>query len=301
MQSIAPSGDTCPQEEITITHWSAAPSGSVDASGNFRSDGYPFSDEYGLLPADVATNPPLLQANGSLSIHGFRRLMGDILEILQPFLIFAPAYPDWVQPDDLRLTKTSPTGETVNKNLSAQEGTDFFDTITFKVVKSLPGGLDPRPSTSPNDRRRIKMYEREIKQSRTSANELEQVYIQEFDNLVQFDLFTRTNYEAEELVEWFEYFMDTFTYAFMFAGVQKMYYYMRLEDDELKKWRTGLSIRSIQYWIRTQRIYVKNVNRIDQINVRLLDVITTPGELAKLRRARMQRDPWAQVRASFCS
>jgi hypothetical protein len=300
-QVIAPSGDTCPAQTMTITHWSVAPSGAVDASGNFHASGYPFTDQYGALAADVAKEPPLLQAGGSLSIHGFRRLMGDVLEILQPHLIFVPAYPDWVKPDDQRITKTSPTGETVNKSLGAQEGTNFFDTITFKVLDAYAGTFDPHPINSPGGRRRIKPYEREIQVDPTSANELQQVYVQELDNYVQFDLFTRTNYEAEELLEWFEYFMDTFTYAFMYAGIQKMHFHRRLEDSELKKWRTGLSIRSIQYYVRTQKIYVKNVNRIDQINIRLLDVVTTPGELAALRRARMQRDPWTAVRAAFCS
>jgi len=193
------------------------------------------------------------------------------------------------------------TGITKSSTLETDQQSEFIDTITYKVVSRMPAGLDPNPKTSPGGRRQIKPRKMQVSlPSRSAINKVYNVYLQEFDNYVQFDLFTRTNFEAEEFIEWFEDFMFSYTGLFIHAGVGQIDYFHRLEDTEITKWRTGLSVRSVRYYIRTQKLLEEDEYKIKQIKVQLLQTLTAPAELETYQRALTQRDAWEAVKAAFC-
>jgi len=304
IEEQAPSGVPWPAMEVVLREIDIAPSGqstivgsgSVDASGNYMPY-YPWTDAYGLLSQAEAKEPPLLQSFGNLDIDGFRKLLHDVLAVIQPNIIFTPAYPDYIKETNPRSSTVFPTGEVRDQTIGAQDRSDFIDTITMKVVERHPAGLGNNARTAPGGRRQIKPRLREHgRHHRSTRGKLTNIYTWDFDNYVQFDLFTRTNNEAEDFVAWFEDFLLMYTWLFKYAGIVDMHYWRRLEDKEIAKWRSGLSVRSLQYYIKTQKIFEMDVYRIQEISIRLLDTITTLDELAAFRRARQQRDPWQAIK-----
>lgn len=288
--------DPIPAYQFELTEEKVVSDHVLDASGALT-ESYPETDELGVLSQAQMMEPARLRAAGSLHIDGFRRLMYEVLQVVQPDVLFVPAYPDWVKPTDMRVQKVFPTGEVRDTDENDQDLSNFVDTITFKVVRSMPGELDENARFSPGGRREIKPRRRETGLGhRLSTNKMTNIEGQWFSNYVQFDLFTRTNDEAEDMVEWFEEFMDLYKYVFMYAGISKMHYWMRLEDEELVRWKTGLSVRSVQYYIRTERLYEVDVNRVRQINITLLDLITTQLEHELYKYSKTQRDPMQTYR-----
>jgi len=78
-----------------------------------------------------------------------------------------------------------------------------------------------------------------------------------FDNLIQFDIWSKDNKKAEQLCEYFENFMHDFHGMFIELGVNKMHFQSRIRDEFLLKWRNGLCNRSILFFVRTETVRVE--------------------------------------------
>ena len=275
-----------------ITEARVVSPGLVTASGTLV-DQFPETNAYGRTSIEDRKLPPRLQAGGSLDLRGLRRVMQRVLKVIQPDVKFVPAYPDWVKPIDLRSTRTFPTNQMTDNTSIDQQGADFTDTITFKVKQRLCGTLDTHASPRAGGKREIKPQVRQSGiQSQLYTNRLVNVYGQWFDNFIQFDLFTRTNEEAELFVEWFEDFMEIYSPQFMWAGISKMHFWERLVDEELTKWKTGLSVRSVVWYFRTEKLYEVDVHKIRQINLVLHDLITNEDDLYTFYDSRRHEEPW---------
>ena len=95
------------------------------------------------------------------------------------------------------------------------------------------------------------------------------VYGQVFDNLVQYNIWTRSNYDAEVLTEWFENYMDDFRGMFREAGINQMHFDRRVRDDTLMQRNNGYHLRSILYYIRTERIKIQTILPIRRIDLNI--------------------------------
>jgi len=264
----------------------------VSSSGTLT-DRFPETNAYGRTSTDDRKLPPRLQAGGSLDLRGLRKVMHRVLSVIQPDLRFVPAYPDWVKPTDLRSVRSFPTTQITDSTSMDQQGSTFTDTITFKVIRRLCGTLDRNARPSAGGKREIKPGLRQSAvQSRLYTNRLIDIYGQWFDNWIQFDLFTRTNEEGELFVEWFENFMEIYAPVFMWAGISKMHFWERLIDEELTKWKTGLSVRSIVWYFRTEKLFEVDVHKIKQINIALYDLITNEDDLHTFYDSRRHKEPW---------
>jgi hypothetical protein len=97
-----------------------------------------------------------------------------------------------------------------------------------------------------------------------------QMKAQYFDNLVQYNIWSKTNYEAERLTEWFEgEYMDNYIGMFREAGIVQMHFDRRVRDDTIIAMKNGYHVRSVLYYIRTERIKPELIRPIKQVELNI--------------------------------
>ena len=223
-------------------------------------------------------------------MHG---LMRKSLEILQPCTFFSPDFPDFLLPrTDHRYCQ--PTPEQIAQFMpqcsdnNGPEGSSkrvVERAITWGVVRKEPGTAGGPPFSGTQELRArprefVAVFDNNIKKyvGSASPNFLEKygrlakfvkVYGQVFDNLVQYNIWTRSNYDAEVLTEWFENYMDDFRGMFREAGINQMHFDRRVRDDTLMQRNNGYHLRSILYYIRTERIKIQTILPIRRIDLNI--------------------------------
>lgn len=90
---------------------------------------------------------------------------------------------------------------------------------------------------------------------------------QVFDNLVQYNIWSKSNYEVEKLTEWFETFMHDYTGMFREMGIVQLVYVGRTRDETLMIKSNGYHVRSVLYYVRTERVYLQQVLPIKRLNL----------------------------------
>jgi len=233
------------------------------------------------------SDPPRLRSVGEIgTILEMSELMSKSFEIITPLgarvsddrgvekftnkngIYFAPDYPEFLVP---KAERTGQSPLVVNK------------VITWSVVRREPGTRGGKPFDSPQE---IKPQHREYLAlfkdtsskwiTGTSISKMEDygglaayldVYAQTFDNYVQFNLWARTNYEAETLAEWFEDYMDLYTGMYREAGIVQMYFVRRMVDENLRNIANGYHVRSVLYYVRTEKVRVRKILPITRINL----------------------------------
>ena len=128
---------------------------------------------------------------------------------------------------------------------------DWRDTIIFRIKRREPGTVGKHPFDPPTE---IKPRVREF---RTDPDHLDchiMILGQWFDNLIQFDCWSKYNNRADELTEWFEDFMYKYIWVWKKNGVNEILYWMRSPDEEVSKWRNDLAVRTVIYYFRTEKI-----------------------------------------------
>lgn len=93
---------------------------------------------------------------------------------------------------------------------------------------------------------------------------------QYFDNYVQYNIWAKTNYEAERITEWFlDEYMDNYIGMFREAGIVNMWFDRRVRDDTLLAMKNGYHLRSVLYYIRTERIKPEFIGPIKQVTLNI--------------------------------
>jgi len=128
---------------------------------------------------------------------------------------------------------------------------DWRDTIIYRVKRREPGTISKHPFDPPSE---IKPRIRESRVDPDHPGCHVIVMGQWFDNLIQFDCWSKYNNRADELIEWFEDFMYKYTWVWKKNGVNEVLYWMRTVDEESTKFRNDLATRCIIYYFRTEKI-----------------------------------------------
>ena len=81
-------------------------------------------------------------------------------------------------------------------------------------------------------------------------------YGQEFDNIVEFKIWARTNKTANARAMWFENFMEQWCWYFEASGVKTIHYEGRDEDIHLSPENRKLVCRPPVYYVRTEKVSV---------------------------------------------
>jgi len=210
---------------------------------------------------DINSVPDRLKAYGNMDVYEFFYKFSKLAPVAYASennnvrLDVLPSYPD-------EFIATSDGAYT-------NPGSNFHNTITYTLTRREPASLRDHPFESAKE---IKPRESEIKRSPTEDGMFLEIRRQWFDNLVQFDCWTRSNYEADELLKWAEDFLLRFTWYFKAAGIQEMFYFRggrftwgTGESEAMSMWRNPYKVRSFTYYLRTEKLWYINQYEIKNI------------------------------------
>lgn len=229
------------------------------------------------------------------SLNEFATSMWQALQLHDPSITFEPAYPSYVlDVQDSNILRPDRPAREIPEKL-----------ITWMVVRRAPGSLDGKPfargtrEIRPRVREELvyvpgiqgidapdpEMHEGpgKIGPRRPTARVLGMETLgQFFDNLIQFDIWSKNNKTAEDLSEYLERFMEDFHGMFIELGVNHMHFHLRVRDELILNWRNGLVNRSLLYYVRTETVKANPVREIRTIHVDLIqqnfiDSVTSVG------------------------
>lgn len=244
-----------------------------------------------------------LKSKGTIqTLMDMHALMSKSLRIVSPKLVFTPDFPDYLlSEDDPKYLETYPV-IVYNDDLSMpHHRNDIFQRnyneyktipnipaphITWGVVRSEPGtfGGDPFRGTQevkPRPREFLAIFNPNLKKHVSGLvkdtfvkqyghlTKYLKIYGQAFDNLVQYNIWARSAWEAEELTEWFKDYMRVYTGMFREAGIVQMWFDRRVRDDTLVQIKNKFHLRSFLYYIRTERIDINSVLPIRRIETKI--------------------------------
>jgi len=182
---------------------------------------------------------------------------------------FSPDFPEFLLPKEQQNYAAPPQ---VPKNA-----------VTWGVVRMEPGTVSGPPfrgtqEVRPRHREYIavfgdtnKKYIVENTRSQISrAGRLLQFMTlkgQHYDMLVQYNIWSKSNYEVELLTHWFLNYLSDYRGMYKEAGVQNMFLWSRVRDDTLVQMKNGYHVRSVLYYFRTEEVTVNSVGPINRINL----------------------------------
>jgi len=143
---------------------------------------------------------------------------------------------------------------------------EWRDTVVFRVKRREPGTIGKHPFDPPTEiKPRIREYYPDEKHPGCHI----MVSGQWYDNLIQFDCWSKFNNSADDLIEWFEDFMYKYTWVWKKNGVNEILYWMRNVDTESVKFRNDLAVRTVIYYFRTEKIVTVKEYDLKQIDIYL--------------------------------
>lgn len=215
------------------------------------------------------------------TIYEFTRAMWQALKIYKPSLVFEPAFPPYVlDKADQEIQRAGRPAPEIPEEI-----------ITWNIIRRTGGSLDSTPFARmkeilPRIREEL-VFDKSLLEIDSAEQETYvapssigprhetarvygmQVAGQFFDNLIQFDIWSKNNRTAEELAEFLENFMTTFRPMFLELGVTKMHFHSRVRDEVILNWRNGLVNRSLIYYVRLEKVSATPVHTIKTIKVNL--------------------------------
>jgi len=269
-----------PLQEVVITEDDVLPSGAIDPD---TGDYVPIPgvvDDHGLIP-NSRTDPPRIRAEDGGDIRHFAHHMWLMLQVLDPNVRFAHAYPDFIVDLD-----ESYTDQFADQSNTDQRARLFQDTITWKVFRRAPGSIGDKPF-GPNKQWKPRIIERAAKHE-TDKDLLVDIFEQDFDNVIQFDIFSETNAKCEELAEWFEDQIVVFQWYFQKIGIPRVLFMERTMDERVDRLATALNTRTLRYYVRTKRYYRIDNSRMEEIHLKLLAIVNTEAEAAGFETGTLQ-------------
>lgn len=197
---------------------------------------------------------PPQRADGNLRIDQFYDLLYYVLSIEQPNVFLAPAFPRYLIPETeaYKRTMDNPTEH-------------FLDTITYKVTEERPGSVGGSKQPFGDQRELVPRPRGNVIEGHMDVS----IKGQWFDTLVQFDVWSLTNRQAESLVLWFKRFMLNYRDFFKHRGLSEILFWWRGEDDVTTKLRNSLHSRSIAYFVRTEELVTVKHKVLEEIEYKL--------------------------------
>jgi len=195
------------------------------------------------------------KAFGNLTMQQFFALLYHVLDIEKPGLVIAPAFPRYLMKgtQEHKATMDNPTEK-------------FVDTITYKITREEPGSIGG--SKQPfGTTREVAPRLRQIKNPETKDEKDTQIYGQWFDTLVQFDIWTLTNWQADISALWFKRFMTSHRDFFKYMGLSEILFWWRGVDDTSTQLDNGLNVRTLAYYVRTEELSTINTTILKELKL----------------------------------
>ena len=256
---------------------------------------------------------PMHRSVGNItSILGMHKLMSMSLAIVSPNLVFSADYPNYIlHSDDPSYMKTIPMitpelyrnmphyrWDLYDRDFTKYDSLDKIPAphVTWGVVRTEPGTMGGPPfrgtqELKPRQREAVIVFTKEHKNELYAHSDKDFIeddqYLykfikingQVFDNLVQYNTWARSAWEAEELIEWFHKdYLLKYTGMFREAGINNMVFQRRVRDDTLSTVKTDYHLRSMLYYIRTEYISTETVLPIRKMDVDMATIGKTIGQ-----------------------
>ena len=141
----------------------------------------------------------------------------------------------------------------------------IFPTITWTIKSVEPGSL----GRFQDSRKEYKPRLRESVKDPFVQGHTVQINGQFFDNIVQFDSWSNDPRTSDRLIRWFEQFMRLNMENLRRYGLNQGIFYKRTEDDYNKTWRQAFSVRSTQYFFRTEQLEAIYTRDLMSINIEI--------------------------------
>lgn len=93
------------------------------------------------------------------------------------------------------------------------------------------------------------------------------VYGQKFESIVQFNIFASVYDVAEKVMKKLEELLFTYTGSLKKKGLGELIFQRQLTDTHLDQFRQNTSIRSIQYYVETEHVFVVFRDTIEDIEI----------------------------------
>lgn len=133
------------------------------------------------------------------------------------------------------------------------------EVITYSIKSRLPGTFEAIQQSLAMDNRRIRNRRpllREIIEDPEHPGTKIYTYGLEFDNIVCFNLWAKTNKTANLRAMWFEDLIEKWRWYFEASGIKRVNYEGRAEDKRLSPDNIKLACRPLMYYVRTEKITV---------------------------------------------
>lgn len=144
--------------------------------------------------------------------------------------------------------------EKIRAKLALEEQLDK-NYISYKTVNRKPkDSIKPRIKT---------VFDEKIDSSTERIGEVKE-QIQEC--IIQFDIYSNSYEQIEELMSLFENKMYTYTGYFKQQGVSEIFFKGQVTDDKLDRFRQKTAIRSLRYYVEIAKLYVTYDDIITEIN-----------------------------------
>lgn len=88
-----------------------------------------------------------------------------------------------------------------------------------------------------------------------------------FKSVIQFNIFSKSYSEADNIMEEFELLMETYSGFFKRNGIKEIYFEEQLTDQHYDIYREILSVRNIQYYVETERLSVIFNEKVKEIEI----------------------------------
>lgn len=206
---------------------------------------------------NVLRDPATKAFYGNIILSGTNApdpLTGDCLEILDNtrYVRFVEEAPD------------REVGDVREINSGAQSTLPPMNpTVSYVLIRQEPGSYGPKFFS--NIRKEWKPRFREVFPDPERRGFTIEVHGQLIDSLVQFDCWSNDARSARRLVTWFEHFMRENVWILLKNGVNEIFFWAKLRDENTVKWRQDAYARSIQYAFRTE--YIEAFRRRDLLRV----------------------------------
>jgi len=142
----------------------------------------------------------------------------------------------------------------------------YDESIRWIVTRSQPASEKNAP---PFSIRALVPKHRETVINPENPDELLIISGMRFDSLITFTVWTRTNSRAEELVTWFELFMDLSKWIIELYAGSDVYYWAREVDEHVYVYRNDLTERTVKFHFRHERLSWSVVNRLREVSTRI--------------------------------
>lgn len=151
-----------------------------------------------------------------------------------------------------------------------EPGSDVVATIAYRLRKRAPGTTAATNQPFDGRRREVTPHLRAV--TVDEVNNPGGVTFnmgQWYDNEVRFEIYARTNKEANEISMWFENIMDQNRQFFAYNGIMKYYFLERESDTVVKEGDGVVHCRPMCYWVRTEKCYEITEQAINNIVILL--------------------------------